>query len=330
MLRRKRESAPSLWASLSLGAAKSAKNKHECPLLGRPAYTLLEVILAAFIGVLLMSALYVAVDLQLRHAQSARRIVDQSTLARALINRISGDLGPSLGPADPSRYRISSSQGSGASPNGASGGASTARNGSSSSGAASSSSPAASGSAASGTSSPGQSSSSVNSNSSTYNFTVQGDSSQLTLYVNRYPRDLMVTTGDSPPPGSNIRRISYWLAGNGVLGLARQELRLITSDAAATMLPDIPDDANYVIAPEVRSLAFSYYDGTNWRESWDGNQTGSDGKTPIGPPQLIAVTMDIADTSSGTAGGDAKVKTYRHVIAIATANSANQQNTGGQ
>src|SRR5438105_10290523 len=67
----------------------------------RRAFTLLEVLLATAIGVLLLAGLYVAVDIQLRHAQIARDVVEESTLARALFARISSDIGQNLGPVLP-------------------------------------------------------------------------------------------------------------------------------------------------------------------------------------------------------------------------------------
>src|SRR5947209_18191278 len=67
----------------------------------RRAFTLLEVLLATAIGVLLLAGLYVAVDVQLGHAQIARDVVEESTLARALFARISSDIGQNLGPVLP-------------------------------------------------------------------------------------------------------------------------------------------------------------------------------------------------------------------------------------
>src|SRR5882672_4173861 len=67
----------------------------------RKGFTLLEVLLAAAIGVLLMGALYVAMQVQLDHAQAGRDAVEQSLLVRALLRRMSNDIAPSLGPALP-------------------------------------------------------------------------------------------------------------------------------------------------------------------------------------------------------------------------------------
>ena len=63
----------------------------------RGGFTLLEVVLALTIGILLMSALYVAVDIQLRHAQAGREIVERSTLVRSLMTRIAADISKSVG-----------------------------------------------------------------------------------------------------------------------------------------------------------------------------------------------------------------------------------------
>src|SRR5438876_9299783 len=67
----------------------------------RQGFTLLEVLLAAAIRVLLMGALYVAMQVQLDHAQAGRDAVEQSLLVRALLRRMSNDIAPTLGPALP-------------------------------------------------------------------------------------------------------------------------------------------------------------------------------------------------------------------------------------
>jgi hypothetical protein len=87
-----------------------------------------------------------------------------------------------------------------------------------------------------------------------------------------------------------------------------------------------PDDPTvYVVAEEVRSLAFQYFDGTNWQDTWDSTATGSDGMTPMGPPLAIAITVGLSPPGSTDAS---KVQTYRHVVALMTANGAGQQTTG--
>src|SRR5207237_6697995 len=67
----------------------------------RPAFTLLEILVATAVSVLLMGALYMAINVQLRHAQIGREVVEESLLARALLTRIDTDIRLSLGPPAP-------------------------------------------------------------------------------------------------------------------------------------------------------------------------------------------------------------------------------------
>jgi prepilin-type N-terminal cleavage/methylation domain-containing protein len=303
----------------------------------RRGFTLLEVLLAATIGVLLMAALYVAVDIQVRNAQAGRELVEQSGLGRALLARISADISPCLGQVDPGRFKSSgsSASGGGATTITATGTTSTTTTtpGGTTSGTTSSTSTTTTGTT------PGSSTTTTSSpTSSTFTFSLQGDSSTLTLYVSQLPRDvdqlpgtMAANSADANSINSDVRRISYWLAGGSDgQGLARQELMLATSDDTSTLPPNIPDEASLVIAPEVKTLSFSYFDGSDWQDSWDGSQPGPDGVTPIGPPLAVAITIGIAPPSSDTRSViGQKMKTFRHVVAIPTANFGAAQSTSG-
>ncbi len=264
----------------------------------RTAFTLLEVLLAMGIGLLLLGALYVAVDTQLKHAAAAREVVEQSTLARALITRIADDVSSTITLSDPARFRnqasaAPSTTGAGASGAGASGmpdatGATTATNA-----------------------------------ATAYPVTLGliGDNQTLHLFVTRLPRDAINARGtDTAPPVSDTRRISYWLIGDGSNGgLAKQEVQPFTADdAQITLPPGIENENSYVIADEVRSLRFQYWDGSVWNDKWPpaDTQFGADGVTPIGPPVAVSIEIGLP----GIGGPEAPVKIYRHVVAIATAN----------
>jgi hypothetical protein len=166
---------------------------------------------------------------------------------------------------------------------------------------------------------------------------VQGDTSWIMLYISRVPQQVNPIPGADDPTqplgASDLRRVSYWLAGGGdsPLGLARQELTAVTSpDATAAVPPGIPDEASMVIAEEVKSLTFSYFDGTNWQDTWDGTVAGPDGSTPVGPPVCIAITLGIASGSvEGATEAEQGLKLYRHVVPILTANGASQPATSG-
>jgi hypothetical protein len=120
-----------------------------------------------------------------------------------------------------------------------------------------------------------------------------------------------------------MRRISYWLASGDNPGLARQDLVLVTADdATAAFPPDIPEDSYKLLADEVQSLQFQYFDGSTWQDSWDGTMPGSDGVTPIGPPLAIAVTIGVPapGTSRSLISENNPLKMFRHVIPLVTAN----------
>jgi prepilin-type N-terminal cleavage/methylation domain-containing protein len=277
----------------------------------RPAYTLLEVLLATAIGALLMAGLYTSLNITLRHAQAGRDKVEQITVARALLTRMAADIAPNLpAPKPPS---TSSSGAGGASSNQASNNSSTS--GSQSGGA--SSLPAGLGGTV------------------TFNYGVQGDSTRLAIYTDRVPRELDPSwKGEDVPTVSDLRCIYFWLSGNG---LSREELKLATADDVLNGLPsDLPDDPSFVIAPEVRSLSFQYFDGSNWQDSWDGTQTpSSGGSNAQGPPLAIAITIGLAVPGSDPNSDEVKLKTYRHVVVIRTANgathssSSSSSSTGG-
>jgi prepilin-type N-terminal cleavage/methylation domain-containing protein len=300
----------------------------------RRGFTLLEVLLAATIGVLLMAALYVAVDVQVRHAQAGREIVEQSKVGRALLARITADITPCIGQVDPSRYNGNASSSS--SPGGSST-TITATGTTSTTTTSGNNTTSSSTSSTSSTTTTSASGSSTSTNSSTpstnFYFTVQGDSASLTLFVSRVPAEVLQTPGttaansaDNLPIVSDVRRIAYWLA-NDSSGLCRQELKLATSDDTSTMPPNIPDEASWILAPEVKTLSFSYFDGTNWQDSWDGTQPGPDGVTPIGAPLGIAITIGIAPPGATGSDSSAKLRTFRHVVAIPTANFVSAQTT---
>jgi hypothetical protein len=277
---------------------------------------------------LLLGALYVAVDMQLRFAQNSRDLVEESTLARALLARMDSDASQVVGLSDPGRFRTAAGADALADPSATSSSTSaTASTASSATGATSStSSTSASGATSTSSSSSSSTTDSGTSTNVVIPLGVQGDSETLHLYVSRFPRELYVNpNSDVQPVVSDLRRISYWLPGgqDSTTGLARQEVSLVTSDDALQNLPPgIDKESSYVIADEVRELNFQYFDGTNWQDSWDSTTPGADGVTPIGSPVAIAVTVSVARP-----GASDSVKSYRHVIAIQTANGTTVQQT---
>lgn len=304
----------------------------------RSGFTLLEVVLATAIAVLLLGALYVAVDMLLGSMQQSRDMVDESTLSQALFNRMDKDVSQVIGLPDPARYRFQNGQDtpdiSSSSNNGA-GGANASGAGANASGAGQSGSASSSGTSSTGALSSFGDSSAITNGQGTINivlpFGVMGDSETLHLFVSNLPREVfasgysfadMANGAYTPPTAGDVRRISYWLAGgaDSPAGLARQDVGVSTGDDALQSLPPgLDNDPAYVIADEVRGLSFQYFDGQQWWDTWDSTQAGPDGVTPIGSPVAINVTVTVAlPRTPGQA--QESVRTYQHTLYIPSAN----------
>jgi hypothetical protein len=303
----------------------------------RPAYTLLEVLLAMTIAVLLLAAVYTAVGYQLRQAQAGRELIEQAALARGVFNRITIDVAATATLCDPARFRNQQNQQNqqnSASASGGSSGSGSGQGGSANGGTNPSTTPGSTGNTSGGASTSNQSNSTTTTTTQNNGIIlplgVMGDASSLHLWTSKMP-------GEAWPDGQNnqgalvgdVRRISYWLDTEAAGGLCRYEIKVVTTqDATSTNLPT-GDSAAYLLAPEVHSVEFSYYDGTNWQDSWDSTTLGADGVTPIGSPRAIAVKIGFRPAGGKSAGGKApELKYYRHVIPIATANGTTAQTTG--
>jgi hypothetical protein len=263
----------------------------------RGGYTLLEVLLAAGIALLLMSALYVGMDVQLRSAQEGREVVDRGTLARVLLARIGRDLRGSLTPVTAAQTAAAAATGTGTTA------ATDPAVGTGTDPAAAVGTDAAP---------------AVGFAPTPLNMGVQGDAGVLNIYVcaahlpgARPGRD------DGPAVDGDLCRITYWLAQGGLA--KRETTRVTADDELGGGLAGVEDEGRYVIAPEVVGLQFNYFDGTGYVDNWDGSQIGADGKTPIGPPRGVEILLTIRH--EGTRGGPAREKTYRHFVALGAANA---------
>lgn len=283
----------------------------------RGGFTLLEVLLASTLAIILMAALYVALDVQLRLAAAGRESIEQATLSRAIITRLEGDLSSGLGPVAPpiDNSAKNSAKGSGAGM-GATGGAGAGATGGGTSGGTSG---GTTGAAAGMGSDTGVIVEEVTSDTIPFTAGVIGTGDQLTIYAARVAgvgKDVD-DTGEHPN-AADARRVTYWMTDKG---LARQELPWVTSQQAQNSTdPDIEDgkeEKDYVIAEEVTRVAFEYWDGSAWQETWDGRDTNADGKTLRGPPMAIRVHFWLR--LPGPNPGETVEKEYRHTIAIRAA-----------
>jgi hypothetical protein len=285
-------------------------------------------VLASALAMLLMTALYVALSTQARQAQAGRELLEEATLARAILTRISADISGQLGPVDPRVLPDYAPVPTLPSEPPSEEESMTEEAGSSGTTTQPPATPPAGG-AAKPEMPPAADGGSIG-----FNFGVRGEPTRLVLSVTRAARGpaLRTTaaggaTADAEGAASDLRRITYWMVNGGgeVQGLARQELVRVTGQEADTLPPGGADPVQHILAPEVTSLSFEYFDGASWQASWDGNAPGPDGDTPVGPPAAIAVTITLRRGLATPAGDEPRIATYRHVVALPAANGPADQ-----
>lgn len=276
----------------------------------RPGYTLLEVLLASVVAVVLLGALYSALEVTLVRMDANRNVIVANDLSRAVFNRLTLDLSNALGPLPPKSGGDGTTGSAAASPattapTSSTTAATTASSGSPSADAAGTTADTATSAAASGVNIP-------------FGAGVVGTDKQLSLFVSRLPTaltDLDAINATDVALPSDLRRVTYYLASDGT-GLARQSKPWVTADGVWNATdPDRANELAEVIAPEVKDATFEYYDGGTWQSSWDGSQTAIDGVSLIGPPRAIRVVLVLEIAGRG----GPKPKRVSQTIPIRTA-----------
>ncbi|MGL6073662.1 MAG: type II secretion system protein GspJ [Fimbriiglobus sp.] len=247
----------------------------------RPAYTLLEILLASLVAVILLAALYGALELTLVRMDASRNAIIANDLSRAIFSRMSADITCILGPLPPKSGGDGTTGGAAATPM-------TTTPSSTSTPETTTTTPAATNPEDS-AATPAETMSDI-----PFGAGVVGTDKQATFFVSRTPNsltdlDLINNTEVTVP--SDMRRVSYYLASDGQ-GLARQERPWVTAEGIwNSSEPDRNDELSEVIAPEVKDITFEYYDGGTWQSTWDGTATDIDGVSLVGPPRAIRITL---------------------------------------
>jgi type II secretory pathway pseudopilin PulG len=289
----------------------------------RGGFTLLEVLLAAVIAIMLMAALYSALEVTLTRTQLNRERIDASALSRAVVNRMTADLTGVLGPLPPK---------AGGTPADSSDTASTLVS-------SSSSSSSSGGGSGSGTGTTTTTTTDTNSTTTAggsggsgaaaadtgaaadipFGAGLIGTSTQVTVFTVRVPVGLTdpdaIATPDVQRPG-DARRVSYYLGSMG--GLCRQDRPWATADGVRnSAYPDYTLEESDLIAPEVVDVLFEYFDPAtgSWLTEWDGSELDEDGVTIYGPPRAIRVTLTL--TVPANNGGTTQ-RQVQHVIPVRT------------
>lgn len=258
------------------------------PLPLRRAYTLLEMTLALAISLIILGGVYEFLNRQMMLAEAGREAVEDTALARVLLDRMAGDIVASLGGIDPQQLPDISND-----PTEALLQAETFT-------------------PLFNTGVDGTNSVLILSTSRVPRELLASDKRKL--------------DSGNLPPVSDLRRISYWYVEDGnTTGLARQELTAVTGPDYDSKPPDVSEVAKYVIAPEVKAVLFEYFDGENWAATWSGNSYASDGQTPVGPPSAIRVTITLK--SRDNQGGQ-RTRDFRRTVALPAGNNFKSQQLG--
>ena len=270
---------------------------HRRPLKGstptrRRGFSLLEVMLSLTLSVMLLTAIFSAMNQSWRLTASGREEMARSQLARALLRKISLDVRAVMfvppPPSDDDADSKSSSTSSTAS----------------TSGSTTSSTSSTSASSSSTTTSTAATDSATETKPSATSIGIRGTATQIELHISRARRDLNFATnvdGNTVTTRtSDLLAVTYALAlaGSGSsagTGLIRSEGdRLIVQSVEEHGGSVAQISKSQALAPEVVALAFRYFDGTHWQTVWD---SVSNGYLPR------AVEVSIAFTPPKNAGG---------------------------
>jgi prepilin-type N-terminal cleavage/methylation domain-containing protein len=285
----------------------------------RRGFTLLEVVLALGLASLLLAALYTALQMHWSSSALGQVEMERSQVARALFRRIETDLrsvvfrdAPLSTTTDDSSTSASGGTSSGSTNSGTSSGSST-----------SSTTPTVS----------TDSTTTTTENYSTQKSGLFGDAESLVVHISLPKRsDNFVVSGDQVSlSGSDLQSVVYFMSGGGsalaqklpapapsstgaTTGLARMQ-----GDRMAMQAADQTGDfsalaANVkLLAPEVASIGFEYFDGVSWGTTWDSAVSNS-----IPNAVRITIVFRPPESANGWYTRPVSVSTdrFQHVVAL--------------
>jgi hypothetical protein len=305
----------------------------------RAAFTLIEVILAVGLSTLLILCIASAIDLYRRMTTAATDDMSETRLVRAVFAKLEVDLRDVV-PPQPIAATATTTAGSSSSSS-SSGSSSGSKSGSSSGSSSSSSSSSSSTQSAQGTDplqyvysrsvfglygdanslvlntltphplplaaqqqTGAQSSSQTSSAGPSQIAGVHGDMKVVAYFVLGGPQSPILAAGGSgqmTPDGKEI-----------TAGLARVEGER-TAIGYAIETGSTSSVRARVVAPEIESIGFRYFDGTTWQTSWSGATLQS-------LPQAVEITISVGKNdpynARTQASQDQASRSYRHVVAI--------------
>lgn len=283
--------------------------------LPRRGFTLLEIVLALGLASLLLAALYTALQMHWSSSALGHVEMERSQVARALFRRIETDLRSVI-------FRESALTSSTDDGSTTSSSSTTASTGSTTSGSGSTSS-----AASTTTGSTASTTSTTTENYSTQKSGVFGDSQSIIAHVSLPSREANSNLSANGGVSSDMQSVAYFLAGSGS-ALAQQlsksvgqsgGLARLQGDRMAMQAADESGDLSTMsggvrlLAPEVASISFEYFDGVSWTTTWDSGVSNS-------IPNAVRITIEFLPPNA--TGGwysrpvSASTDRFQHTVAL--------------
>lgn len=314
-------------------------------------FTLLELLLALAMSVVLFGVLFTALDLYWRFSLTGQEEVTRSQIARSVFNRMSSDIRSTIYRAKPKVSPNDTSTSTDSSDSTSDNGNSTSGNsvtnntgtGTASTGQRTGQNQNTSGTGNSGSNSSGSSGSPTTTPtepmmlSDAYSgqaLGVFGDETSLVMHVvkpDRLARGTADVTG-SQYTASDIKAVGYYLGDSsgslatmfglstgGSPGLTRVSAdRLSLSLAGANVDLVTAATKPELLAPEIESISFSYFDGVEWLSGWDSEVEGR-------LPNAIGVSITFrapsgSDTAFISRSASSMTDSFRIVVTLPTSN----------
>jgi type II secretion system protein J len=111
--------------------------------------------------------------------------------------------------------------------------------------------------------------------------------------------DFYTSTGfiDETSPWAEVQKVCYLLADSRDRSAGQDLIRAVTRNLLPAMAVDEP--AQQWLMSGVQSLKFFYYDGTQWRDSWDSTTANTTTGLTNDVPKAIKVQVQLASNERG-------------------------------
>ena len=174
-----------------------------------------------------------------------------------------------------------------------------------------------------------------------------GDSNFIMLDISRLPRidqyhPLIQTAQDAVTTGSDIKQIVYYVASsnrqnssNNLLadesptsrqGLFRDEIDRAVAFYQGGINPGTPQDYSQLVANEIVQLQFRYFDGTDWLQQWDSSENKG---FPSAVEISIVVDTNLLAGPTSNFQNDNRFENYRSVVHLPLAEIEEEENEDG-